>query len=240
MQARAPSSFTLSAVAAGVAKFVDPPRLILGSKSGSRRAILAAAGASFETLVPNIDEKAIGDRLSDSPLELVKAIAIAKSDAILTRIASEEESDSVSDDPRPAGVVLLTCDQVVTYQGAIREKPSDAHEARLFIDSYSAAPCGTVGGYCVHDLDSGRRAVGVDVTRIHFRPLPSPAVDDLVACDDVLHCAGALMIEHPALSPHIDTVEGGLDAVMGLSVACVQRLLEELQLKSGGLEVPRL
>jgi septum formation protein len=224
----APSTFTLAAAAAGVAKLVDPPRLILGSQSGSRCAILSAAlgAAAFDILVPAIDEKAIGDRLSDSPRELVKAIAIAKSDALVARLAAWPSAGS----PRPPGKVLLTCDQVVIYEGTIREKPADLDEARRFIESYSVAPCGTVGGYCVHDLDSGRRAVGVDVTHIHFDPLPGPVVTEVLGCPEIVHCAGALMIEHPALQPHIAHVEGGLDAVMGLSIPTVQRLLEELSL----------
>eukprot|EP01050_Picozoa_sp_SAG11_P022123 SAG11_NODE_4101_length_2065_cov_1.721261_1_plen_181_part_10 len=44
--------------------------LILGSQSASRRAILSASGAEFDTLVPDIDEKAIGDRLSDAPHDI--------------------------------------------------------------------------------------------------------------------------------------------------------------------------
>ena len=36
------------------------------------------------------------------------------------------------------------------------------------------------------------------------------------------------MIEHPALAPHILRLEGGLDAVMGLSISTVQKLLGQL------------
>ena len=37
------------------------------------------------------------------------------------------------------------------------------------------------------------------------------------------------MVEHPAWSPYITKVEGGLDAVMGLGMATVARLLVELK-----------
>ena len=77
-------------------------------------------------------------------------------------------------------------------------------------------------------MDTGKRVVGAETTQIHFSPLPPAAVDEVLACPELMHCAGALMIEHPALAPHILRVDGGLDAVMGLSISTVQRLLGEL------------
>ena len=44
-------------------------------------------------------------------------------------------------------------------------------------------------------------------------------------------CAGALMIEHPAWSPYIKEVVGGLDSVMGLNMTLIARMLEELRAK---------
>ena len=74
----------------------DTPRIIVGSKSASRRALLEAMGcASFETRVADVDEDAIGDRAGD-PGTLVRAIAGAKCDALLERhFASEGDDDAV-------------------------------------------------------------------------------------------------------------------------------------------------
>ena len=85
------------------------------------RAILDAAtgGAPFDVAVPDIDEKAIGDRLRDDPVDLVRQIALAKADELEAQL-----KDSHPD------AVLLTGDQVVTYEGAIREKPASQGEAR--------------------------------------------------------------------------------------------------------------
>ena len=177
-----PSQYTIDQAQVGATPLLSPPPLILGSQSAYRRAILAAAGAEFQTLVPDIDEKAIGDRLSDQPQALVQAIAIAKADALVARLT---DAAAAAANPLPAdltvlpGTVLLTSDQVVTYEGAIREKAVDLDEARRFVESYSLAPCGTVGGYCLHDLDSGKRVVGVDTTAIVFNPLPPEVVDQV-------------------------------------------------------------
>eukprot|EP01052_Picozoa_sp_SAG31_P001582 SAG31_NODE_53_length_30139_cov_31.002197_24_plen_213_part_00 len=174
-----PSPYTAAAAAAQVSRLVKPPHFILGSKSGSRRAILSAAGASFDVVVADIDERAIGDRTSDAPAALVQQIAVAKSDALLAQLRSHKADGQAGSMPPgwpeslKSGTVLLTSDQVVTYGGKIREKPDDLAQARSFVDSYSVGPCGTCGGYCLHDLDSGLRIVGGDSTSIHFKPLPA-------------------------------------------------------------------
>ena len=113
---QSPSVATIEAAVASVTRLTDPPRFVLGSKSASRRAILeaAAVGVPFDVVVPDIDEKAIGDLARDEPLALVSQIALAKADALVS---------SVNNDSHP-GAVLLTGDQVVTYEGAIRKKPS--------------------------------------------------------------------------------------------------------------------
>lgn len=170
-------------------------------------------------VVPDIDEKAIGDRARDQPLALVSQIALAKADALLS---------SVTQDSHP-GAVLLTGDQVVTYEGAIREKPASVQEAREFIESYGRAPCGTVGAVCLHDLASGRRVLGVDVAQITYAPMPAEVVDELVADEMTMWCAGGLMVEHPASSAYLQAIEGGVDNVMGLSSRLVASLLAELR-----------
>jgi len=172
-------------------------------------------------MVPSIDEKAIGDRAAGDAESLVRLIAEAKADALLARLPSAEED----------GRVLLTGDQVVTCRGEIREKPRDAEQARRFIASYAEAPCETVGAVCLHDLRRGRRVVGTHVARIHFGPgIAEPEVLDALAADEVvLGCAGGLMVEHEAVAPHLERIEGGVDSVMGLSSSLVGELLEKLR-----------
>ena len=78
----------------------------------------------------------------DDPEQLVQAIAVAKADAVVEQVAAKDPCGLT----QGIGLLVLTSDQVVTYEGAIREKPADMAEARRFIESYSSAPCGTVGG----------------------------------------------------------------------------------------------
>ena len=78
-----PSPYTSEQAAASVPKLVDAPPFILGSKSGSRRAILTAAGGIFDVVVADIDEKGIGNRNVDPPAELVQVLSCAAECCVL-------------------------------------------------------------------------------------------------------------------------------------------------------------
>jgi len=200
---------------------------VLGSSSSSRRQLLAATGASFEVMVPDIDEKAIGDRANGDAETLVRAVATAKADALVGRIDRDDER------------VLLTGDQVVTYGGKIREKPADLQECRRFIRSYSSMPCATVGAICLHSLRTGNRVLGVHEASVLFDDIPDHVIDDLVHADGptLLKCAGGLMVEHPIVAPYVRRVTGGVDSIMGLSTHLLLDLLTQLQtLDAGGGE----
>ena len=116
-------------------RLLEPPRFILGSGSQSRRALLEASGARFDVIAPNIDEKSLGDRELDAPGDLVQCLALAKADALLAKLTDPPIVEGKGE--RVAGTVVLTADQVVTYDGRVREKPTSEAEARAFIESYS-------------------------------------------------------------------------------------------------------
>jgi predicted house-cleaning NTP pyrophosphatase (Maf/HAM1 superfamily) len=104
--------------------------LILGSSSKFRRRILSqlvpceSDVASPRVVItfasPEIDEKAfaISERECNLPQELTLKIAHAKADALVTSLQRYESVKS--ENPR----FLITSDQVTTWNGQIREKPS--------------------------------------------------------------------------------------------------------------------
>ena len=194
------------------------PPLILASKSATRQLILKEMGLSFSCIPADIDEKSIGDRLRDRPEELVLEIGRAKAAKVLAGLKKSKSEDGI----------ILAGDQVVVYDGMIREKPVDAAEAEAFIRSYSALPCRTVGSCIVIDIATGRSAEGIDTTSTKFSSIPDEVISQLVNEGEVLHCAGGLMIEHPLIQPYIESIEGSIDSVMGLSKALVQKLVSEV------------
>eukprot|EP01040_Poterioochromonas_malhamensis_P009750 gene9750-10592_t len=172
--------------------------LLLGSGSFTRKLILRENGFQFRVIKADIDEKKLGNReIGSSPQELVTLLANAKADAILAMI---ERDIRLRENCR----VLLTADQVVTYQGTILEKPVDNEEARKFIRRYSRSSCSTVGSIALTDLNTNKRVTGVDSSTIHFKQIPDDIIEAIIAEGNCIHCAGGLMVEHELLAPYIE------------------------------------
>lgn len=205
------------------------PRIILGSSSWGRRKLMDEVatehGFSYQIVTADIDEKAI--RLSD-PQELVMKLAHAKADAIIEKLKTGAADGIETSLDQALTGYLLTCDQVVTHEGRILEKPHNAEECREFISGYGRSPASTVGSTVCTDLATGKRCEGLDIATIHFSPIPASTAEALIEEGECMWCAGGLMVEHPLVQPHVTRMEGGIDAVMGLSKDTVVRLLTEM------------
>ncbi|DBB06592.1 TPA: hypothetical protein ACH3X1_012121 [Trebouxia sp. C0004] len=208
---RCPATHRLYAEAMSSTWPAGKSRIILGSSSYSRQGIMKELaqeyGFEYDTATADIDEQSLGDRTSD-PAELVTLLAQAKADAIYDRLETKRG-------------LLLTCDQVVIYQGRVREKPASTQQAKEFIHGYSEYPAGTVGCTMCTDLESRQSFKAVDTTWTHFRKIPAEVVDQMVDEGTVMKCAGALMIENPLLTPFITQFQGTKDAIMGLPKSTV-------------------
>ncbi|XP_009588767.1 uncharacterized protein LOC107800667 isoform X4 [Nicotiana tabacum] len=194
-------------------------KLILGSSSTARRKILADMGYQFTTMSADIDEKAIR---KEKPEDLVMALAEAKAEAIIPRVSiGESEGDA---EP----TLLITCDQVVVYEGMVREKPSSEAEARQFMKDYANGHAATVSSVLVTNLVTGCRRGEWDKVEIYFHDIPDQVIDKLIEEGIVLYAAGGLIIEHPLVLPYIKEVVGSTDSVMGLPKALTERLIKEV------------
>lgn len=198
----------------GAAALAAAPRVILGTHSSGRRAVFdrvaADAGFTYTTAAADIDEKAVR---REDPADLVTALALAKAVALCARLP-------------PGPGLLITADQVVTWRGAVREKPVDHDEAAAFLTDYCRGPPPeTVSGVAVTDLATRRVATGIDIARVTIsHPLDAAGIAAAVDCEDVLWCAGGLMIERPQLEGRVTIDPGDEDSVMGLPVALMLQL----------------
>ncbi|XP_049391824.1 uncharacterized protein LOC125856347 isoform X3 [Solanum stenotomum] len=194
-------------------------KLILGSSSTARKKILGDMGYEFTTMSADIDEKAIR---KEKPEDLVMALAEAKAEVIIPRVSiGESEGDA---EP----TLLITCDQVVVYEGAVREKPSSEAEARQFMKDYANGHAATVSSVLVTNLATGTRRGEWDKVEIYFHDLPDEVIDKLIEEGTVLYAAGGLIIEHPLVLPYIKEVVGSTDSVMGLPKGLTERLIKEV------------
>eukprot|EP01018_Ginkgo_biloba_P002234 Gb_14530 [translate_table: standard] len=194
--------------------------IILGSSSTARQAILKELGFTFTVMTADIDEKAIR---REKPEDLVMALAEAKAEAIMSKLANIN-NDEISSE----SVLLITADQVVVHEGIIREKPSNEEEARLFIKGYSRSPASTVGSVLVTNLKTGMKKGGWDKTEIYFHAIPDDVIESLIKEGLVFNVAGGLLVEHPLNSPFVEAVVGSIDSVMGLPKELTISLIKEV------------
>ena len=214
-------TFPFSACLVGERLGKENVRVILGSKSATRRQIASEMKIEHETMSADIDEKAIR---FDDPGKLVEALAKAKAEAILKRLSKEEKKTE-----EKKRTLLITCDQVVVFDGKIREKPETEEEARMFMRSYKENnPCSTVGSIRVTDVETGKSASSVDVCTIHFKEISEEAMDFLIEEGEVMWCAGGLMVEHEKVRPFVTKIDGSEDGVMGMDKAVCARLINEV------------
>jgi len=187
-------------------------KIILGSSSKWRKKVLSEMGYNFEVMLPGIDEKAI--RLDD-PTKLTQALAEAKAKALKERIKEP--------------CILITADQVVVWNGQIREKPESQEQAKEFLRSYTEYPPATYSSVMVTNTVTGKSVKGTDIAAAHFDPIPDEVIEQLSRDPDILNSAGAFVTEHPLLDPYLKKFEGTKDSVMGLPKALTQKLIELVQ-----------
>jgi len=197
-----------------------PKLIILGSSSKFRRKVVSEnLGPTFnvETLSPDIDEKAIR---RDTAEDLVEALSRAKADAVRSKLSPAQLLYNAT---------IITGDQVVRFKGEIREKPISPEENAMFLQSYRNSTVEVVTGLCVDSVKTGRRMAGVEVERVTYGSIPDDVVAAVMARGDSAHCCGGLVVEDPDLSKCIVSMEGTLDAIMGLPVALLLRLMKEVE-----------
>ncbi len=188
-------------------------RLILASKSASRRAMLDAAGVAYESIPADIDERAVEAGLSGAaPAEVAEALAVAKAAAVAAL---------------NPGALVLGSDSLVVVGGLRFDKPRTAEEAadhlRFFsgqvMELHSAAAL-VRGGGCEWSHAS--------VARLHVRDLSEDFIAHYLSLEwpEISHTVGAFRIEGPGVQL-FDQIEGDQFTVLGMPLLPLLGALRE-------------
>ena len=136
--------------------------IVLASKSASRRAMLDAAGVSYESIPADIDERALEQGIAGcAPGEIAEALSVAKADAV-ARLNP--------------GRLVVGSDSLVVCDGQRFDKPNSRENAaehlRFFsgkvMELHSAAAL-VRGDTCVWSTQS--------LARLHVRELSDAFID---------------------------------------------------------------
>jgi septum formation protein len=179
--------------------------IVLASGSATRRRLLEQAGVPHQCVAPDLDERAIKDRLrgdgADSP-RIAQALAERKALAVAQR--------------RPRGDLVIGADQVLDCEGTPFDKPRDRADALRQLKSLRGrtheliTACAVADGATI-DWISTERA------RLHMRQASDGFLDRYLDAlgDRALAGPGAYQLEgHGAQL--FERVDGDFFAVLGL------------------------
>ena len=192
------------------------PILILASQSPARAALLARAHVPFDAVVSHVDEDAVlAAHAPSSPADTALLLARAKAEAVAGRDVAEER-------------LVLGCDSVFELGGVSYGKPHLPAVAVERITEMSGRTGTLHTGHWLIDRRGGRtRAAGaVSSADVHFARMSAEEIRDYVASGEPLEVAGSFTLDGRG-AVFIDRVEGDPNAVIGLSVATLRRLLAE-------------
>ena len=200
--------------------------LVLASASPRRQDLLRSAGIPFQVQPADLDETPLpGESARDCAERLAreKALAVWRT--------------------RPADFVL-GADTVVVIDSAILGKPVDANDAARMLRKLSGLIHQVITGVClVSPAGSGNSATSAntsnskagngevrtssETTLVTFADLTDSEIRDYVATGEPMDKAGAYAIQGIA-SRWIPHIEGDYSNVVGLPVARVYRMLQEV------------
>ena len=184
-------------------------QLILGSSSLYRRAQLETLSYVFETDVPNVDE---APQQEEIPFDLVTRLAREKAQVIAQR--------------HPQAVVI-GADQVAAVGVATLGKPLTVKRAIEQLTTLSGQCAEFLSAICVVE-PGGRTHSHVEPTRVTFRRLAIDEIEQYVALDQPLDCAGGIRTE--GLGFHLIEQVESMDpsAVIGLPLIALSKILRTI------------
>lgn len=187
--------------------------IVLASKSASRRAMLDAAGVSYEAVPAELDERAVEASLEGcAPSEIAESLAVAKAQAVAANRNAE---------------LVLGSDSLVVVEGRRFDKPKSREQAaehlRFFsgkmMELHSAAALIKDGG-CLWSYAS--------LAKLHVRSLSDDFISAYLDAEwpEISYCAGAFRIEAMGVQL-FEHIEGDQFTVLGMPLLAVLAALRD-------------
>ncbi|RYY43364.1 MAG: septum formation protein Maf [Sphingomonadales bacterium] len=187
--------------------------IVLASSSGSRKAMLEAAGVAFDAIPARIDERALEAEMADSEAdEIAQALAAAKAAAVSTE--------------RPDRWVLGS-DSLVEVAGRRFDKPASPEEAAEHLAFFSGKVM-TLHSAAALARDGRIDWVAGDFARLAVRELSADFIDAYLDAEwpAVGACVGVFRIEGPGVQL-FERIAGDQFTVLGMPLLPVLGALRE-------------
>lgn len=191
--------------------------LILASESPRRRQLLEEAGYKFQVDSVKVSE-IIGENLN--PPQVVQGLARLKAEALIQCWVQQGK------DLKSPNNLVLAADTLVFLETQPLGKPSDAEQARQFLDLLSGRKHAVLTGICLIETGSRRRVEAYDETLVQFKKLSSEQIASYVATGEPLDKAGAYAIQGQG-GAFVESTQGSWSNVVGLPLEKLAKVLRE-------------
>ncbi len=181
--------------------------ILLASGSPQRSAILDQLGLPFRVVVPDVEERDMGD-----PSELALENARRKAQAV----AGDARVDEL----------VLACDTVVDVDGIPFGKPETAEDAYTMLALMRGRTHDVVGGLVLTHPASGESFERAVRTKVRFRQFPDSLLERYVAGGEWEGRAGGYAIQGTGAAM-VSGIGGDYQNVVGLPVAMLLLTLED-------------
>jgi septum formation protein len=182
------------------------PRLVLGSASPRRAALLRELGVEFTTRVSDVPEvPAAGEAAAD-----------------FARRIAREKGAAVARDGGDAWI--LSADTIVVVDGIVLGKPRDAFAARQMLQRLAGRSHEVLTAVALTAPGGGLAADILVRSAVVFRPLTEGEIDAYIATGEPFDKAGAYGIQGAAAA-FVERVSGSYTNIVGLPMDEVRDLL---------------
>jgi len=188
------------------------PRIVLASKSTSRRRLLEDAGLKPTIIVSNVDEETDFFNAM-SPEDMVIALAVSKAHTVREMI------------DYPA--IIIGCDSTFDVDGVSFGKPGTPEIAIARAKKISGRTGLLHTGHCVIDTAKGIEIADRVTTKVTFTDMTDEEIADYVASEEPLHVAGGFTLDGFG-SPFIPIIEGDYTNVVGISMPFLRKAMHQL------------
>ncbi|NIW24108.1 MAG: septum formation protein Maf [Gammaproteobacteria bacterium] len=193
---------------------MSAPRLILGSTSPYRRALLERLGVAFEARVPGIDEHPLD---GETALELAQRLA-------------REKAEHVARQTDRADAIVIAADQSAALGTTTLGKPGGFAAALEQLQSCQGRTVLFYTATTVLDCSSTTMWHDVDTTEVRFRQRSTEQLQQYLEREQPYDCAGGFKIEGLGISLFEAIETRDPTALIGLPLIWLTGVLAELGL----------
>lgn len=186
-------------------------KLILASGSPRRQEMLKDCGIQYLVDVSGaVEVRAAGE----TPQQMAERLAFTKAHEVASRHQAEW---------------VLGADTDVYIDGEILGKPRDPQDAKRLLNLIQGRTHVVWGAFALLNLAQQKKFIRTFQTRVSMRKMNQAEISAYVATGDPLDKAGAYTAQGFG-AQFIESIEGSYSNVIGLNLAALMQLLEELKL----------